>query len=171
MNDKTSFWTTLPGILTGIAALITATGGIIAVLYQIGVIGDTDQKEDERTQLLAAPIPEHPTCGNVIKTPPDTEFLIMNWAPIDGASTYTVEVDCFGCGQYPNSWYSLSGNPWHIKPGLGRRTLGNPIYSSKIHVMLREAGGTSIRWRVWAVDSEGRKGHRSNWCQLAFYGG
>ncbi len=39
MNDKKSFWVTLPGILTGVAAIITATGGIIATLYQVGVVG------------------------------------------------------------------------------------------------------------------------------------
>jgi hypothetical protein len=31
--DKPNFWTTLPGILTGIAALITAAGGIIIGLH------------------------------------------------------------------------------------------------------------------------------------------
>ncbi|MFH1216470.1 MAG: hypothetical protein V1706_08210 [Pseudomonadota bacterium] len=167
MNDKKSFWATLPGILTGIAAVITATGGIIAILYQVGVIGERNQKENG---VLVAPIPERPACDSVIKAVLDTEYLVLHWQPVDGASTYTVEVDCFGCGQHPNNWYSLSGTPWHIKPGLGRRTLQNPIYSSKVHVMLRQTGGTSLRWRVWAVDSEGREGKRSNWCQLAFYG-
>jgi PEGA domain len=31
-DEKKSFWTTLPGILTGLAALITAVGGIILLL-------------------------------------------------------------------------------------------------------------------------------------------
>lgn len=31
-NDKKSFWTTLPGILTGIAAMITAIGSILAII-------------------------------------------------------------------------------------------------------------------------------------------
>lgn len=167
MNDKKSFWVTLPGILTGIAAVITATGGIIATLYQVGVVGEKNQEE---YNILSSPIPERPACGSVIKALSDTKYLILDWQPVDGTSTYTVEVDCFGCGQYPNKWYSQSGTPWHIKPGLGRRTLRDPIYSSKIHVKLRQAGGTSLRWRVWAVDSEGREGKKSDWCQLAFYG-
>ena len=167
MNDKKSFWVTLPGILTGIAAVITATGGIIATLYQVGVIGENNQKENA---VLAAPIPDHPVCGSVIKTLLDTKYIVLNWQPVDGSSTYTVEVDCFGCGRYPNKWYTQSGAPWHIKSGLGRRTLRNPIYSSKVHVKLRQAGGTSLRWRIWAVDSEGREGKKSDWCQLAFYG-
>lgn len=39
MNEKKSFWTTLPGILTGLAAVITAIGGLLTFLYHIDVIG------------------------------------------------------------------------------------------------------------------------------------
>jgi hypothetical protein len=39
MSETKSFWTTLPGILTGIAGIITAIGGLLVVLYQIEVIG------------------------------------------------------------------------------------------------------------------------------------
>ncbi|MCI0563537.1 MAG: hypothetical protein MN733_34105 [Nitrososphaera sp.] len=167
MDDNKSFWTTLPGILTGLAAVITAIGGIIAILYQAGVIGP---KQNTPAKLFNAPIPEQPACGSVIKMPADNIFLILQWGPVDGTSTYTVEVDCFGCGQFPNNWYSLSGTPWHIKPGLGLRTLRAPIYSSTLHVKLREEGGKSLRWRVWAANPEGIEGKKSNWCQLAFFG-
>lgn len=37
-----SFWTTLPGILTGIAAIITAVGGLIAALAAAGVFDGDD---------------------------------------------------------------------------------------------------------------------------------
>ncbi|OKY74696.1 MAG: hypothetical protein BM485_12720 [Desulfobulbaceae bacterium DB1] len=167
MNDKKSFRATLPGILTGFAAVITAIGTIIAIFYQGGVDGEKAEKE---FGILAAPIPEHPACGSVVRSIADTEYLVLNWLPVDGASTYTVEVDCFGCGQYPDKWHSQSGTPWHIKPGMGRRTPQNPIYSSKVHMKLHQAGGTSLRWRVWAVDAEGRDGKKSAWCQLAFTG-
>jgi hypothetical protein len=36
-----SFWKTLPGILTALAAVITAVGGTIAILLQAGIIGGT----------------------------------------------------------------------------------------------------------------------------------
>jgi hypothetical protein len=42
VNDgekKSGFWTTLPGILTGVAALVTAIGGLALGLYQYGVLG------------------------------------------------------------------------------------------------------------------------------------
>jgi RNA polymerase sigma-70 factor (ECF subfamily) len=38
-SKEKSFWTTLPGILTGLAAVITAVGGLLAVLATGGVIG------------------------------------------------------------------------------------------------------------------------------------
>ena len=38
-DSKQSWWQTLPGILTALAATITALGGLLAVLYQAGIIG------------------------------------------------------------------------------------------------------------------------------------
>jgi hypothetical protein len=38
-EKKSGFWTSLPGILTGVAALITAVGGLTLGLYQSGVLG------------------------------------------------------------------------------------------------------------------------------------
>ncbi len=43
MSDTKSFWTSLPGILSGIAAIITAVGGILFGLYNIGEIGPQEQ--------------------------------------------------------------------------------------------------------------------------------
>lgn len=40
-GDK-SFWVTLPGILTGIAAIITAIGGILLALHAIGYFDGSD---------------------------------------------------------------------------------------------------------------------------------
>ncbi len=38
-EKRSGFWTTLPGILTGAAALVTAIGGLTLGLYQYGVLG------------------------------------------------------------------------------------------------------------------------------------
>ncbi|HEV7828186.1 MAG TPA: hypothetical protein VGP04_04905 [Pseudonocardiaceae bacterium] len=38
-----SFWATFPGILTALAAVITAIGGVIAMLFQAGIIGGAHQ--------------------------------------------------------------------------------------------------------------------------------
>lgn len=79
---------------------------------------------------------------------------VYYWGPVDGASTYNVEVDCFGCGEYPSDWYSPSGTPWHVKRGLGMRPLGSPIYSSDVREITALARP--------AVDSDGREGKKSD---------
>ncbi len=38
-GKKQSFWTTLPGVLTGIAALLTAVTGFLVVVYPHGFAG------------------------------------------------------------------------------------------------------------------------------------
>lgn len=116
---------------------------------------------------LLAPVPLKPQCNSVVSWPGDS--LMFNWRPVAGASNYTVEVDCFGCGQ-AGQWFSSGGTPWHVRTGLGFRTPQNPIYSSSVHVDWRAAGGTGLRWRVWAVDQAGRDGAKSPWCALSFSG-
>ena len=36
MSETNSFWTTIPGILTGIAGVVTATGGFVGILHTVG---------------------------------------------------------------------------------------------------------------------------------------
>jgi len=165
---------------------------IVAIISLVGVIGAAlltswdsifPQNEDHSSPIgihssspnlddsskLAAPKPTKPECSATIKTPPDSDSIILGWEPVQNASTYSVEVDCFGCSEYGRTWHSLTaGVPWHIKTGLGLRT---PIYSSKIHVKRKEDGGLALRWRVWAVDQNGIHGDKSDWCNLSFYGG
>ncbi len=48
-EEHKSFWSTIPGIITAIATLITAIGGFLVVLNQIGVFGSKhDPKPDEK---------------------------------------------------------------------------------------------------------------------------
>jgi hypothetical protein len=61
-RNQDSFWTTLPGILTGVAAVITAVGGLIGGLYAAGLIGDAPEGPDDPT----------PEVTVVTRTPTDT---------------------------------------------------------------------------------------------------
>lgn len=154
---------------------------IIAIIGLVGVIGaalltnwdkvfppNNDSPSDNIPSKLAAPIPFTPACSKTINSPPDNDFLILGWEPISAASTYSVEIDCFGCSEYGRKWHSLaSGTPWHIRTGLGLRS---PIYSSKIHAKMKERNGLALRWRVWAVDHDGIQGKKSSWCKLSFAG-
>jgi hypothetical protein len=52
-DDKAGFWTTLPGILTGVAGLIGAIAGLLTLLFQYHIIGDkpVPQEPQEKTLL------------------------------------------------------------------------------------------------------------------------
>ena len=114
---------------------------------------------------LVAPRPKSPDCGSTIRW---TSSITFSWEPVEGASTYSVEVDCFGCAGSGRNWYSLqAGRPWHLRPGLGLRS---PIYGSSVGSLVRETGGLALRWRAWAVDHAGREGAKSDWCQVGLFG-
>lgn len=48
-----SFWQTAPGIITAVAALITAVGGVLGILVQNGMIGGASEG---RTQVADSPV-------------------------------------------------------------------------------------------------------------------
>lgn len=43
-DNSKSWWTTVPGILTGSASLVVAVGGLIVALHQSGLIGERAEK-------------------------------------------------------------------------------------------------------------------------------
>jgi hypothetical protein len=46
MTEKHSFWSTMPGILTGLAGVISALGGLLLVLFQTGLLDDSGDKKE-----------------------------------------------------------------------------------------------------------------------------
>lgn len=155
---------------TRIAIFVLMVIGVVA--FGVAIFRTTPSgsppPESRTAGTLPPPVPKDPACGSVIRMPADNALLGLTWEPIAGASTYTVEIDCFGCRPYLNAWYTQSGSPWHIRGGLGLRT---PLYSSNVHVKLRQAGGNALRWRVWGIGQDGNEGQKSGWCQVAFSGG
>ena len=148
--------------------------GILAALglgWQLFVYFDEPGDGDGNSAMssLLAPVPLQPRCDSVIAWPGTTRTLTFNWRNVEDASSYSVEVDCFGCGQQ-GQWFSSGGRPWHVRTGLGFRTGSNPIYASQVPEDWRAAGGTGLRWRVWAVDENDRSGHKSPWCAFSFFG-
>ena len=57
MSEQKSFFTTLPGILTGLAALITAVGGLIYTLSESGFIEPSGKKKIQTTEEVTS---KHP---------------------------------------------------------------------------------------------------------------
>lgn len=86
-KSQQSFWTTLPGILTGIAALLTAIGGLVAALSAAGVFAPQVTPAPATPTLTASltstQIPTvPPTVTPTPETPPTfvSEFVFdMTW--------------------------------------------------------------------------------------------
>jgi serine/threonine-protein kinase len=56
-----SFWQTLPGILTGVAAILTAVGAILGILFQLGVIGGSPDSTTPSGSSIRTPKSASPT--------------------------------------------------------------------------------------------------------------
>lgn len=87
MAEETTSWAT---VLTGIAAVISATAGLLAVLYQTGLIGpagERDEQHDVRQEEEHRPPPEHPPLRRPPASPAESRLPLCR----------TVE-DCFQQG-------------------------------------------------------------------------
>jgi len=49
------FWTSLPGVLAGVGALVTAITGLVLGLYQYGVLGSKQDRAREPTASMTSP--------------------------------------------------------------------------------------------------------------------
>jgi len=56
-----NWWTTVPGVLTALAAIITATGGLIAVLVQAGLLGGANDRLSHGSSVLPRSTAETPS--------------------------------------------------------------------------------------------------------------
>ncbi len=48
-ESRRSFWSTIPGLVTGLAGLLTGIVGLVTVLIQLGVLGDDDSNQSVGT--------------------------------------------------------------------------------------------------------------------------
>lgn len=103
---------------------------------------------------LNAPVQLRPICGSTLSNYPRTTFL--QWQGVEGAVSYTVEVDCYQCCTL-NGWCSDVGKSWMLVPNVRGSS-----YSFGF------VGAQPGRWRVWAVGSDGAAGVKSDWCNFTY---
>jgi hypothetical protein len=76
-DNKKSFWTSLPGILTGIAAVIAAVGGILATYYHI-TPSSPPSPPSSSSSLTPSSSSQQFVCGTQL--PGVTLFGIWRWS-------------------------------------------------------------------------------------------
>jgi hypothetical protein len=80
--------------------------------------------------------------------PRETTFV---WQPVEGATRYVLEVDCYHCCR-ANAWcYDVRGTAWWQETGLTNTSF-----------TLFWVGAQPGRWRVWAEDRK-TAGLMSGW--------
>ncbi len=88
---STSFWTTMPGVLAAIAAVVTAVGGLITALALTGVFGSGNgSPAATRAETAATGSPPNP-CAST------------NSAPTGAIRLASFELDTEGWGPQPNN--------------------------------------------------------------------
>jgi TonB family protein len=103
---------------------------------------------------LTGPEPVSPPNDAVFDSFPRTTLLV--WKPVEGAASYTVEIDCFHCCA-ANQWCTDLGQPTRIEANISE-----PKFSFDF------VGAQPGRWRVWAVSAEGKESPKSAWSQFRY---
>jgi hypothetical protein len=78
----------------------------------------------------------------------------LGWKRVSGAASYSMELDCLECCA-SGKWCSELGRPWKVVRGIP--AVRSPGYKFEF------TGAQPVRWRVWAVDHDGREGEKSPW--------
>lgn len=97
-NDQRSWWTTLPGVLTGAAAVLSAVTGLIVAIHQLGLFSGAP------TPPAAAPAPAPPAAtaapapappplaGRTFKVDGNDEIIVRQVAIAPGRVEFALEV-------------------------------------------------------------------------------
>jgi RNA polymerase sigma-70 factor (ECF subfamily) len=100
-TKKKTFWETVPGILTGIAGVFTAIGGLITVLVTIGVFSPPPEPTPTPTAVPPTElrvISTVPELGATDVDPTVTEVVIVFSQPIRQSYSFVEHVDL---GEFP----------------------------------------------------------------------
>lgn len=103
---------------------------------------------------LTAPVQLSPANDTVFDHYP--RVTTLEWSPVEGAASYTVEVD-FCDGRIRKKPGCVNPQPLRITSNPPTSGIVSPGYEFQF------VGAQAGRWRVWALDKEGREGFKSPW--------
>lgn len=105
-KETQSFWTTVPGILTGCATLLGAVGGLIAALHAAGLIGsETPTPPPAITPIVVTRI--------VDPDPISTEFVLPSPFPATATPELAALPQGSGCPYDPRAGWLPYRDTWY----------------------------------------------------------
>ena len=81
---------------------------------------------------------------------------MLQWSAVPGATTYTVEIDCYQCCA-TGKWCTDVGKTWKLVANL-RET----------NYTFDFVGAQPGRWRVWAVNAAGLESPKTGWWEFSY---
>ena len=108
---------------------------------------------------LPAPTQMSPADGSVFNHYP--RVTTLKWSPVEGAVSYKVEMD-YCDGAVKNRTGCVNPQPLTLKNNPPMSGIVDTTYESHF------VGAQPGRWRVWAVDKEGRDGFKSPWRRFVY---
>lgn len=108
---------------------------------------------------LPAPVQLSPVDDTVFYHYP--RLTKLEWSPVEGAVSYSVEVDCCD-GDAKNRAGCVNPQPLKLTSNPPASGIANAAYEFNF------IGAQPGRWRVWAVDKEGREGFKSSWRRFLY---
>lgn len=108
---------------------------------------------------LPAPIQLSPANDSVFDHYP--RLTKVQWSPVEGAASYRVEVD-YCDGMVRNRQRCVNPQPLRLTNNPPTSGIVNTTYEFDF------VGANPGRWRVWAVDKDGREGFRSPWRRFVY---
>ena len=117
------------------------------------------ESEKQAGLHLPAPIQLSPAKDSVFDHYP--RLTKLKWSPVEGAASYKVEVD-YCDGAVKNRSGCINPQPLTLKNNPPMSGIVDTTYESDF------VGAQPGRWRVWAVDKEGREGFKSPWRRFVY---
>lgn len=119
------------------------------------------RKSSVDSESLPAPKIISPVDGSVFWNTPYPRSLTLEWAAVPKAATYTVEVEV--C-----DWEPPDGGTCKKATPLVRWRQAPPSGIEGTTYQLTFPGTQPGRWRVWAVDANGRPGAKTPWALFLY---
>jgi eukaryotic-like serine/threonine-protein kinase len=152
-----ALWTVVGGVVA-LTSLVLAVFGLGGSSGTSGAGASTSSATRPTSSSpaptgLAAPSLVVPTDRSTFSTYP--RRLQVVWSPVAGAATYSLEVD-FECGD--DLWCPLAN--------VGGSGIATGL--TRTNYTFEFVGAQPGRWRVWAVDADGKQGSQSMWRYFEF---